>query len=126
MAKEPEIPFEMPAEMRAAAERSIAEARQAFDRIMEAAKSGLGAVEDRGRAVQESARDVNATVMSFAEKNVANAFDYAQKLMQAKDPQSLMQLQIDFIRNQMQGLSEQAKVLGETVGKAATDIASNK
>jgi phasin len=126
MAKQPDIPFEMPAEMRAAAERSITEARQAFERVMEAAKSGLSAVEGHGRAVQENARDVNATVMGFAEKNVASAFDYAQKLMQAKDPQTLMQLQIDFIRGQMQGLSEQAKVLGETVGKAATDMVAKK
>jgi phasin len=126
MANETKLPFEVPAEMRAAAERSITEARQAFDRIMEAAKSGIGAAEGHGRAVQEGARDVNATVIGFAEQNIASAFEYAQKLMQAKDPQTLMQLQIEFIKTQMQGLSEQAQVLGEAVTKAASGVVSKK
>jgi phasin len=126
MTKEPQAPFEMPAEVRAVAERSLAEARQAFDHLLNAAKSSLSAAEDRGKVVHDGARDIGTTVMAFAEQNVVSAFDYAQKLMRAKDPQTLMQLQIDFIRTQMQGLSEQAKVLGDTVSKAASDTIQKK
>jgi phasin len=121
MPKDPLAPFEMPAEMRAVAERSIGEARQAFDQFLNAAKSGLSAAEDHGKAVHAGARDISATVMSMAEKNMASAFDYAQKLMQAKDPQTLMQLQVEFIQAQMKGLSEQGKALGDKVGQAASD-----
>ncbi len=67
MAKEP---FEMPTEMRAVAERSIAETKQAFERLLEATRSGMGAAEGHSRAVQEGARDVGSTVMAFAEQNV--------------------------------------------------------
>jgi hypothetical protein len=46
--------------------------------------------------------------------------------MTAKDPQALMQLQIDFIRTQMEGLSQQAKALGESVSRAASELTSKK
>ncbi len=37
-----------------------------------------------------------------------------------------MQLQIDFIRAQMEGLSQQAKVLGDSVSRAAADLNPKK
>jgi phasin len=120
MAKEPQAPFEIPSEMRAAAERSIEEARQAFDKFLNVAKSSLATADDQGKAVQASAKDISATVVSLAEQNMASAFDYAQQLMKAKDPMTLMQLQVDFIQAQMKGLSEQAKAMGDTVSKAAS------
>jgi phasin len=123
MAKEPLTPFDVPADVRAMAERSLVEARKAFSQLLDAAKTSLNTAEEKGKAVQDSARDVSTTVMALAEKNVASAFDHAQKLMQVKDPQTLIQVQMDFIRAQMQGLSEQAKELGETVSKAAADTA---
>src|SRR6188472_4055976 len=112
-------PFEIPADIRTAAEKGIEQARTAFDRFMDSAKTGLEAVEDRTKAAHNSARDIRTTVMSYAEQHMANTFEYVQKSMTAKDPQTLMQLQIDFIRAQMEGLSEQAKALGETVTRAA-------
>jgi hypothetical protein len=86
----------------------------------------MEAVEDRSKAAQDSARDIRSTVMSYAEQHMANTFEYVQKSMAAKDPQALMQLQIDFIRAQMEGLSQQAKTLGDSVTRAAADLTSKK
>jgi phasin len=119
-------PFEIPADIRNAAEHGIEQARAAFDRFMDSAKTGLETVEDRSKAAQDSARDIRTTVMSFAEQNMAKTFEYVQKSMTAKDPQALMQLQIDFIRTQMEGLSQQAKALGESVSRAASELTSKK
>jgi phasin len=119
-------PFEIPVDIRTAAERGIEQARVAFDRFMDSTKTGLEAVEDRSKVAQDSARDIRTTVMSFAEQNMAKTFEYVQKSMTAKDPQALMQLQIDFIRAQMEGLSQQAKALGESVSRAASDLTSKK
>lgn len=119
-------PFEIPVDIRTAAERGIEQARTAFDRFMDSAKTGLEAVEDRSKVAQDSARDIRTTVMSFAEQNMAKTFEYVQKSMTAKDPQALMQLQIDFIRTQMEGLSQQAKALGESVTRATADFNSKK
>ena len=57
----------------------------------------------------------------YAERNVASAFEFAQRLVQLRDVQSLAKLQMDFIQAQMQAMTEQAKDLCETATKALMD-----
>ena len=65
--------------------------------------------------------DLNKKIQTYAGKNLATTFEYAQKLTKAKDLQELTQIQTEFMRGQMKALSEQAKDLGETATKAATE-----
>ena len=65
--------------------------------------------------------DLNKKIQSYAGKNLATTFEYAQKLTKAKDLQELTQIQTEFMQGQMKALSEQAKDLGETATKAATE-----
>jgi hypothetical protein len=44
--------------------------------------------------------------------------------VRAKDAKEMMTLQADYIRNQMQALSEQAKELGEETAKVAKETTS--
>ena len=69
--------------------------------------------------MQASAKDVSEKAMSFAERNVANAFAFADRLVHAKDVQQVMALQTEFIQAQMKELAEQAKELGEAAAKLA-------
>ena len=46
-----------------------------------------------------------------------NHLSLAQQLVRAKDVQEVLKLQGDFIRTQMQLLSEQARELGESAGR---------
>ena len=57
--------------------------------------------------------------MEFAERNVSDAFAYAQKLVHAKDPQTLLQLHTEFVQSQIKTLTEQAKALGEAATSSA-------
>lgn len=57
---------------------------------------------------------------------MASAFEFAQDLMRAKDMQDVLRLQAEYIRRQMQALTEQAKELGESTSKAAKDAATPK
>ena len=59
--------------------------------------------------------------MTFAEQNIASSFELAQQLVQAKDVQEVLRLQADYIKTQMQVLTEQAKELGESTSKVAKD-----
>jgi hypothetical protein len=61
--------------------------------------------------------------MVFAEKNIANAFEFAQQLVRARDVDEILKMQADYIKSQMQALSEQAKELGERTSKAVKDSA---
>jgi phasin len=65
--------------------------------------------------------DQTKTLRSYAERNVAAAFEYADKLIHAKDFQELMRIQTEFVQKQMQALGEQTKELGETAAKSAAD-----
>lgn len=117
----PASSFEVPAEMRAFAERSFEQARIAFDKFMEAAQQTMNTLEGQSKVAQEGAKEISQKIMGFAEQNVATAFDYAQKLVQAKDPQSLMALHGEFVQAQMQVLADQARELTDIANKAARD-----
>lgn len=54
------------------------------------------------------------------QSNRLSAFDFAQKMLQAKDISELIQIQRMFFEWQIQALSEQVKELGETAATAAT------
>ena len=125
MVKGPATPFEIPTEMRAFAEQSFDQAKSAFDKFMAATQTTLTAFEGQSKAAQAGAKDVSDKVMAFAQQNMTNAFEYAQKLVTARDPQAVLQLHNDFIRNQMQVLNEQAKALGEAA-KSAMEAAKPK
>jgi len=126
MAKDPMSTFEIPAEMRHMAEQSVEQAKKAVDGFMTAAQQALGTIEGRAAVAQAGVKDVSRKAMSFAEQNLASSFDFAQKLVRAKDAQEVMRLQTDFIRGQMESLSQQAKELGESATRAAVDATQPK
>lgn len=119
-------PFEIPTEMRALVERSLEQAKLAFDKFMDAAQSTMNTFEGQSNVAQTGPKEVTQKIKDFAEQNVATAFDHAQKLVQAKDAQTLLTLHGEFVQSQMQVLSEQARVLGEIASKAAMDTAKPK
>jgi phasin len=121
MARNPSENFEIPPEMRAFAEKSFEQARQAFDSFLSAASRTVSTLEGQAETARKGARDVGEKAISFAEQNIANAFEHAQKLVRAKDVDEVLKLQADYIRGQMEALSKQAKELGESTGKAAKD-----
>jgi phasin len=113
--------FEVPAEMRAFAEKSVEQAKSAFDNYMSQATKAMGAVESQTDAATSGARDVGRQALGFAEENVAAAFAFAEKLVRARDPQEIMQLQSEFAKETMQKLGEQSKAMGEQVQTAARE-----
>jgi phasin len=112
-------PFEIPNEMRAVAERSVEQAKLAFNNYMQAAQEAVSTFEERVKASQVGAQGISKKAMIYAERNVLSAFEFAQKLVQAKDIQELVRMQTEFVQSQMQVLSEQVKDLGETATKTA-------
>lgn len=115
--------FEFPKEMRAMAEASFDQARQAFDKFMSNAQSTAASMENRGESVRASAKDVSAKAISYAEQNVAASLDHAQKLLQAKDLGDVMRLQSEYVQSQMKSLADQASEMGQIVSRAAMDAA---
>ena len=109
-------PFEIPKEMRAVVEQSVEQAKLAFTNYIQA---GQEAVSNFERWVKASQVGISKKVMSFAEHNMLSAFEFAQKILQAKDIQELIGMQTEFVQSQIHVLTEQVKELGETATKAA-------
>jgi phasin len=114
-------PFQIPPEMRAIAESSVAQAKQAIEGFISAAHRTVSALEGQADTARKGAKDVGEKAMEFAERNITSSFDLAQKLVRAKDVQEMLALQAAYIQAQMQVLAEQAKELGQGTGKMATD-----
>ena len=96
--------FEVPADMRKFAEQSVEQARQAFDRFVSAAHEAIADFEDRAQAARSGAMDVGGRAMSFAERNMAASFDFAQKLVKARDVEEVVRLQTEYVKTQVQVL----------------------
>ena len=61
--------------------------------------------------------------MSLAEETFLNTFDFAQKVVRAREPQELAQLQNEFVGWQTQVVVDQAKELGQTMMQQANEMA---
>ena len=126
MADNPMWNFDVPTQMRQFAEQSVEQAKKAMDGFLSAAHKTAASLETQANTAQSGAKDVREKVMSFAEQNVANSFDFAQRLVRAKDVQEILLLQQEFLKAQMQAMQAQAKDLGTAAAKATADIAKPK
>jgi phasin len=113
-------PYEIPNELRDFAERSVDQARKAFEGFVTVAQKAAGTVDGATDEARSGAKHVGSQILGFAEHNVNAAFDLAQKLVHAKDPQEAFALQSEFLKKQMEALQTQAKELGALIQKSAT------
>ena len=124
--KDKEMTFEVPEQMREFAEKSVDQARRAFDSFMAATQDAVTTVEGSASAVQSGAMDIGRKALAHAEQNVENAFDFAKKLVKAKDLNEVMALQQEFLNSQMAAFGDQTKEMGDEVMKTATEATNRK
>lgn len=108
--------FEIPAEMRALAEKSVEQAKQAFDSFISATQHAVNTAENQANTTRTGAKEVGELAMKFAERNMTASFDFAQKLLRARDVSEIVSLQSEYVRAQVTAFTDQAKELG---GQAA-------
>ena len=111
-------PFEVPNELRDFAERSVEQARKAFEGFLSVAQKTAGATGEIPGAA--GAKSVGAHVLAYTEQNVNAAFELAHKLVRAKDPQEAFALQSEYLKTQLAALQTQAKELGVAFQKSVT------
>jgi phasin len=126
MAKEPFEQFAIPNELRSFAEQSVTQARKAFEGFIQAANQAVGQMRGQAEVAHSGASEIAHKSMEYAEKNVAATFDFAQRLMRAKDAAEVMGLQSEYLGRQMQALSAQVQDLGQSAAKMVVDAAKPK
>ena len=122
-AKQPN--YEVPAEMRDFAEKSVEQARKAIDGFMGAARKTADTLEGSAQTVQVSTKDITQKTFSYAEQNISAAFDLAQRLVRAKDVQEAMQIQAEFVRQQFSSMQTQMKEFGSMAQSAMSQTTQN-
>lgn len=113
-------PYEIPNDIRDLTSKTVDEARKAFERFTETARTASAQAEEAASKMQSSAKDVSAKALSFTEEHIKAAFDHAQKLIQSKDPQEFLAHQTEYVKTQLASLEEHAKELGSSFLKKMT------
>ena len=103
--------------MRLFAEKSVEQAKAAFDSFVAATQEAVNRAQHQAMSTQIGAREMGELAMRYAERNIAASFDFAQKLVQAKDAKEMAELHAEYIKRQMHTLTEQAQELGRQAGK---------
>ena len=107
-------------DMRKFAEQSVQQAKKAFDDLMSATQKAVSTFEGHASSAQTTALELQRKVIGYSERNVGASLEFAQKLMQAKAPDDVMKLHADYVKAQMQALTEQARDISQLATKAAT------
>ena len=92
MAKEGVPSFEIPAEVRAFAEKSVEQAKQAFESFIAATQHAANTAENQAASARNGAKEVGELAVRFTERNIASSFEFAQKLVKAKDSDTIRRM----------------------------------
>ena len=112
-------PFDIPDQMRDAADKSVEQARRAFDQFIDATQKAVAKAEGSVKSMREGAADVNRQALAFVEESIAASFDLAQKLVRAHTIEEVAAVQQEFLQRQMAAAAEQGKAIGTMMGRAA-------
>ena len=123
MARESGGSFEIPAEMRAFAEKSVEQAKQACESFLNAAQNAVNTAGSQVTTAQSGVKEAGELAMRFAQRNIAASFEFAQQLARAKDLQEVIALQAEYASGQIAVLRDQAKELGRQAAKIAGQAA---
>lgn len=117
---DPKFPsYEVPKEMREIAEKSVEQAKRAFDGFIGAAQKASDQAKDQATLAQGAMDDLAKQALEAAERNVNAAFDLATKIVRSTNPQEMLKHQAEFLQSQMQSLQAQMQnMAGDAVAKA--------
>jgi phasin len=115
------IPFEVPEQMRAFAEKGVSQARDSYAKFKDAAETHNGTVEAVFTNASKGASEYSTKLMEFMKANTTSALDFAQELFGVKTPAAALELWTSHTRKTFETYAAQAKELAEIGQKIATE-----
>ncbi|GEM_PF-6557001 len=119
---------DMPEEVKAVAEKSVEQAREALEKVNTAANENVKVFDETATALKDGTSEFQVKMVEMAQANLDAGFEHARKLMSAKDPKTAFELQEAFLRDRAQTMTRQMQELGtmsmqlaETVAKPMQD-----
>ncbi len=115
------MPFAVPESVRAMAEQGLTTARDNYARLKQAAESGNTAVET---ALGNASTGVHAymnRMLDMVKSNAELSLDFGRDLANTRALPDAMDLWNDYLRRQMEALTDQSRELAQLGQKIATD-----
>jgi phasin len=117
------IPFEVPEQMRAFAEKGVSQARDNYAKFKDAAETHNGTIEAVFTIASKGASEYSAKLMEIVKANTTANLDFAHELLGVKSPSEAMGLWTSHTRKQLETATAQAKELAELGQKVASETA---
>jgi phasin len=117
-----EIPnMEVPAAFRDIAERSVAQARDGYEKLKAAAEDTTSVLEGTYATASKGATDLTLKALDIARTNTNAGFDFATELLGVKSLSEAVELASAHTRKQFDAMIAQGKELSALAQKVATD-----
>lgn len=115
------VPFQVPEQVRAFAEKGVSSARDGYQKLKEVAETNNGALEAAYTSASKGAHDYTAKLIDIAKLNTESAFDFAQSLIGVKSLPEAFELMNAHARKQYEALTSQSKELTAFAQKVASE-----
>jgi phasin len=117
------IPFEVPEQMRAFAEKGVSQARDNYAKFKDVAETHNGTIEAVFTTASKGASEYSAKLMEMMKANTSASLDLAQALIGVKSPSEAMELWTAHAKKQFEAFTAHSKELAELTQKVATETA---
>jgi phasin len=111
----------VPESVRALAEKTVNQSREAYERGKDALEEAIDALERSFDAAGQGATAFNRKLIDLAQRNLNSGFDLAKSLAGAKNLAEIVELQSAFIRKQFDVFASQANEIRALSTKIAAD-----
>jgi phasin len=117
------IPFEVPEQMRAFAEKGVSQARDSYAKFKDIAESHNSTIEAVFASASKGASEYSAKLMEMIKANTTARLDFAQELIGVKTPSEALELWTVHAKKQFEALTAYSKELAELSQKVAAETA---
>src|SRR5580700_11297202 len=115
------IPFEVPEQMRAFAEKGVSQARDGYAKFKDAAETHNHTIEAVFASASKGASEYSAKLMEIMKANTTATLDFAQELLSVKSPSEAMELWSTHAKKQFEAFTAYSKELTALTQKVATE-----
>src|SRR6202167_6795782 len=105
------IPFEVPEQMRAFAEKGVSQARDSYAKFKDAAETHNGTIEAVFTSASKGYSEYSAKLMEMMKANTTASLDFAQDLIGVKTPSEALELWTAHAKKQFEALTAYSKEL---------------
>ena len=111
----------VPEAARELAKKTVAEAREAYERSKDALEAALETVDRSYDALGQGAAALNRKIIEIAQRNISSGFDLAKSLATAKTLAEIVELRATYWRKQFTVLADQAEEVRVLYAKVAEE-----